>query len=150
MTPPPRYQHTQAGWPLRVTFAIAALLFILLSIQASPPNPRHVLWLGAGFCAVLGILFGSLTVRIDHDALHWWYGPGWPRWRIRLHDIVGVEVTRIPPINGWGIHWTRRGWLYNVAGLDAVLLRRRDGKTLLLGTDEPRKLDAALGVVLRA
>jgi hypothetical protein len=42
------------------------------------------------------------------------------------------------------VHRTRRGWLYNVSGLDAVLVRRKDGKCFLVGSDEPRKLKAAL------
>jgi hypothetical protein len=42
------------------------------------------------------------------------------------------------------VHRTRRGWLYNIAGKDAVLIRKLDGKTFLLGTDEPRKLKAVL------
>jgi len=42
------------------------------------------------------------------------------------------------------VHRTRRGWLYNVAGFDAVLVRLKDGKSFLVGTDEPRRLKAAL------
>ena len=42
------------------------------------------------------------------------------------------------------MHRTRRGWLYNVAGYDAVLIRRSDGTSLLLGSDEPRRLKSAI------
>jgi hypothetical protein len=63
---------------------------------------------------------------------------------VPLADLAAVEVTRTRFWDGWGVHRTRRGWLYNVSGFDAVLVRRKDGKAFLVGTDEPRKLKAAL------
>ena len=72
------------------------------------------------------------------------FGPGWPRKTVRLADIAAAEVTRTTFLEGWGVHRTRRGWLYNVSGFDAVLLRLANGRTLMVGTDEPRRLKAAI------
>jgi hypothetical protein len=34
--------------------------------------------------------------------------------------------------------------LYNVSGFDAVLLRLANGRSMMVGTDEPRRLKAAI------
>jgi hypothetical protein len=63
---------------------------------------------------------------------------------VPLADITRVAPTRTTFLEGWGIHRTRRGWLYNLAGRDAVHIVRADGREFMLGTDEPRRLVAAL------
>ncbi|HSQ10943.1 MAG TPA: hypothetical protein VLN25_10080 [Burkholderiaceae bacterium] len=67
-----------------------------------------------------------------------------------MERIADVDLTRTTFWEGWGVHRTRRGWLYNVAGQDAVLVRRSDGTAVLLGSDEPRKLKDALQAAMRA
>jgi hypothetical protein len=46
--------------------------------------------------------------------------------------------------HGWGIHLTMNGWLYNVSGFRAVAVRRSDGTSFQLGSDEPEVLLAAV------
>jgi hypothetical protein len=140
------YQHTQNGWPVRIAFGLAALAFLAMpAVQPlDRPMPRVVLIGGAAVAVALALLWSRLTIRIDGDLLRWSFGPGWPRFSLPLAEIASVDVTRTTFWQGWGIHLTRQGWLYNISGWDAVLITRRDGKRLLLGTDEPRRLKAAL------
>jgi hypothetical protein len=143
----PLYEHTQAGWPMRIAFMSCAVLFVgmtALGDLRESPSAQVVLLLGAVLAVAIGWLWSSLTVRIADDALRLQFGLGLPRKTVPLADLESVEVTRTRFLDGWGVHRTRRGWLYNVSGFDAVLLRRKDGKALLVGTDEPRKLKAAL------
>lgn len=135
---------------MRIAFGLTALGFLVMaSVQSGAgPTPRGALIAGAGVAAVLALMWSRLTIRIDDDRLRWSYGPGWPRFSLRLADIAAVEVTRTTFWQGWGIHRTRRGWLYNIAGWDAVLIQRTDGKQVLLGSDEPRRLKAAVERVI--
>ena len=73
----------------------------------------------------------------DPSPLH---GQGW----LAAWEIVSAEPVATTWLDGWGIHLTARGWLYNVRGRDAVLVTLRGGKSFLLGTDEPALLAAAL------
>ena len=57
-----------------------------------------------------------------------------------LAAIRTVEATRTRWWEGWGIHYTRRGWLYNVAGFAAVVITLHTGQRFLVGTDEPERL----------
>lgn len=100
--------------------------------------------------ALIGFWMSMLTISIDRSHVKWHFGPGWPRKSIALADIESVQTTRTRFWDGWGIRWTREGWLYNVAGYDALLIRRRGAKPVLLGSDEVRKLANALQRALAA
>jgi hypothetical protein len=144
------YQHTQHGWPVRIAFGLTALgLLVLPAIQPiGQPLPRAILVAGAAVAVALGLVWSRMTVQIDDDRLQWSFGPGWPRCSLPLAEVRSVEVTRTTFWEGWGIHRTRRGWLYNIAGRDAVIVTRTNGKQVLLGTDEPRRLKSALERVI--
>jgi len=143
----PLYEHTQAGWPMRIAFAAASVMLIVLAAMpelSDEPAPPLVLVAAAAFTAVVGWTWGALTVRIEDEQLQVRFGLGWPRKTLPLREIEAVEVTRTTFLEGWGLRRTRRGWLYNVSGFDAVLLHLTDGRSMMVGTDEPRRLKAAI------
>lgn len=140
------YVHTQTGWPIRLAFGVTALGFVLMAALSPRTQPALAVALAASAAATaaIGLVFSRLTVRIDRDRVRWAFGPGWPRFALPLADIAAIEATRTTFWQGWGIRRVRGGWLYNIAGNDAVRITRRDGRLVLLGTDEPRRLQAAL------
>ncbi len=143
----PRYEHTQPGWPMRLSFAVAAIGMLAFSALPLPESGRMTSWAllaGAALAIVVGWSFSSLTVRVDADELKLHFGVGWPRKTVPLADITSVELTRTRFWDGWGVHRTRRGWLFNVGGYDAVVLSRRNGAALLVGSDEAPRLKAAI------
>ncbi len=137
-----RYEHTQRG-----TVILAALLIgvaICSALATLAPAPPFVVPMVFGVFVVCAYMFSSLTIQITSRTLCWHFGPGLFRKKILLSDIRGAEVARTRLIHGWGIHRTTRGWLYNVSGFDAVAVRLDTGKEILLGTDEPERLCAAI------
>jgi hypothetical protein len=140
------YEHTQHGWPIRIAFGVTAVAF--LALPAMQPldqtAPRAALVAGAAVAVALGLLWSRMTISVDGDRLRWSFGPGWPRFSLPLAEVQSVEVTRTTFWQGVGIHRTRSGWVYNVAAGDAVLVTRTNGKRMLLGSDEPRRLKAAI------
>lgn len=110
-------------------------------------DPAGAGWLAVALplLALVFVAFDGLTIRVTRDEVAWRFGHlGFPRGHLALEQITSVEVTRTRFWDGWGIRRTQRGWLFNVSGYDAVILRRRDGKATLLGTDEPLRLKAAI------
>lgn len=139
------YRHTQTGWLLRIVSGVTGLVFAVLA-AAYPIDtsvPHEMLIAVALLFAALGFAWSRLTIEVDNERARWWFGLGVPRGTLLLADIASVETTRTTFWQGWGVHRTRNGWLYNVAGYDAVLITRRDGRRLMLGSDEPRRLKAA-------
>ncbi len=140
------YEHTQTSWPMRIAFGLGALALILMTVfpELSAGESRAGLWVGAIVAALLGLLWTRMTIRIENGQVRWYFGFGWPRFKLPLVEIANVDVTHTTFWQGWGIRRTRIGWLYNIAGFDAVRITRRDGREFLLGTDEPRRLKAAI------
>jgi len=89
---------------------------------------------------IVAYFFRSMTIEISDMELKWYFGFGFPRKRVPLSEVVSAEVVRNSAWNGWGIHFTSRGWLYNVSGYGAVCVTLRNGKRFCLGSDEPEAL----------
>ena len=143
------YQHTQPAHAVRWLTLVAigaCVAAIVFAPKVREPGwyPDAVLWAIAGTLGLAVALFWSMTVRVTGEALAFWFGPGLIRKRVPLAEIATVEEARTTIWQGWGIHWTTRGWLYNVSGFNAVRVQLKTGKALLVGTDEPRALADAL------
>ena len=135
----PRYKHTQPGYVTAGALAAGAVGAYVTNRDA----PGWLRGLVTGSLALGSVLFSSLTVIVDANTLRFYFGPGvWER-RIPLDTIREVTIVRNSPLYGWGIRYTPHGWLYNVAGLDAVEVRT-ETETFRLGTDEPDRLRRAL------
>ena len=137
------YSHTQVGYLLRFAlwagFApLIVLAFIMWSSFSAIP------FIVATFFLLIGWVFGSLTVEVATTELRWAFGPGFWKKSIARDQIASAEATRTKFWYGFGIRATPHGWLYNVQGLDAVLVTEISGKTTLIGTDEPEALVRAL------
>lgn len=100
--------------------------------------------------AILGTLgatasvFRSLTVEVTDSKVTWRFGDGAITKSIPRDDIDSAYTVRTTPLQGWGIHWIGDGWLYNIYGLHAVQLILKDGKRVLIGTDDPENLAQAI------
>lgn len=136
------YQHTQRGKLILVAMLIATLGTLALGLVT-----RHAL-LVAPIMALCGWLFHSLTIEVAEGELRWRFGPGLIRKRVALEMILSAQPVRTNVLEGWGIHLSRFGWLYNVSGFDAVAIKMKNGQHFALGTDEPEALCRALQPVL--
>ena len=138
------YHHTQRNAAAFLLFNLAALipigLFLSGALPAGDVGARITVLVAAIVMMVSSFAFSSLTIAVRDGQLSWWFGPGIVKKTVPLSTIVAAEPTTTSIFNGWGIHLTGRGWLYNVAGRQAVLITQEDGKRFLLGTDEPDTL----------
>ena len=133
------YKHTQRGTLIIVAMAIISVVIIAMGATLFRP-----MLVAVPIFVVCAWLFHSLTVEINNGELRWRFGPGLIRKQIRLEDIVKAQPVRTNVIEGWGIHLSRFGWLYNVSGFDAVAITLQNGRRFALGTDEPSVLAALL------
>ena len=139
-----QYSHTQKAILIRYLFATIAGVAVLIGLIAGDPSGWPVI---GGLIVILGFLgwlFSSLTVEVTADEVRWFFGPGFWKKRLLRTDIKCAAPVGTHCWYGWGIRYTPQGWMYNVSGLKAVIITKQSGKTLLIGTDEPEKLSAAL------
>jgi len=136
------YQHTQ---PAR---AIVKGLMAMGVVFAAASTVIHPLIAGTVVVFVMAYLFRSMTIEISNRELTWYFGSGFPRKIVPIGEVVSAEPVRMCFWNGWGIHYTPSGWLYNVSGFGAVCVTLRNGKRLCLGSDEPEVVAEKLAKLL--
>lgn len=132
------YQHTQRGTLILIAMAIATVITALGGLAMRP------VFIAVPLLLLAAWLFHSLTIEVTDGELRWSFGPGLIRKRVSLDQIISAEPVRTNIIEGWGIHLSRFGWLYNVSGFDAVAVKMKNGQHFALGTDEPALLAALL------
>lgn len=141
------YRHRQAGLETRIGLGVGVLLNAIVLLVVLLTGPSEVAWVAGGVLLLLagcGLAFESMTVEVTEDELGFHFGPGAFRRRFRLDDVRAAHARRDPGLLAWGIHWTSRGWLYNVGGNASVEIELASGRALRIGTDEPEVLLAAI------
>lgn len=159
------YQHTQKGnpwfyWgiPVLVIIPFAVILTVIRTTGYKPDSEAAIGLFGGLALAFMvlipiviwsGLFLSHLTVWIDPEFVRIRFGFGAWRKKFQLDKIQSAAPVRNDWFMGWGIHWVGNGWLYNIAGLDAVELTFKNGKKTRIGTDEPGKLTAAIESALK-
>ncbi|MBS3136487.1 hypothetical protein J4401_06035 [Candidatus Woesearchaeota archaeon] len=122
------YERTQFGkfivFPL-----VIALAFLLYFGRKETYIISAVLFLAL-------LLFYKITVSVDETSLKAVFGIGFIQKKFLLKDIALANPVRTKWYNGWGIHLTPNGWLYNVSGFDAVEIAMKNGKKYMIGIDD--------------
>src|SRR5581483_1676612 len=151
----PLFEETQRFQKAWVKIPLAGYGILVLSLAAWAAYQQFVL--GVPFSDFLGLVGAGLplwvlalrlTVRVDHERVLVHFVTLRKR-SIPLTDIASWEPLTYRPVwdyGGWGIRYSlkHRRWAYNVSGNRGVLLRFTNGKSLLIGSQRPEELAAAL------
>lgn len=141
------YRHRQFG-TLMVLVAAGVLVIGLILMRSLLVRGEKFAWLIVGLPLLITVLtlalFSALEITIDSQNLTWKFLPGFIKKSVPIAEVLEAQPVTSSFIYGWGIHYTDRGWLYNVSGLGAVHIKLRSGKQFMLGTDEPAVLAEAI------
>lgn len=135
------YRHEQVG-----TFYFG-LLAVVLVLCAFVVIDTHFSLLALTIGAILllsGVSFARLITEVDARGLRWWMTFGWPSGSVAFEEIISAEIVSVTFLGGIGIHLTFRGWLWNVGLGNGVQIHRCDKMPVVLGTDDPDGLLAAI------
>ena len=125
-----------------IFIVVIALMAGIAAIKNEPiPSQVYSVFI---ILAVVVIIFSSLTVTVDDKFVSAAFGLGFIRRRIRLENIESYHKVRNSFWQGFGIRLIKGGVMFNVAGMDAVELKLKDGGVFRFGTDEPAKLMLAI------
>jgi hypothetical protein len=139
-----QYEHTQIGYFTICVLFGAAIFVAVTGILTSARGGVLISAMIEVILLISAIVFGKLTIKIDGDTLKACFAMGLICKKVPLAEIAACEPIRIRWWYGWGIHLTPYGWLYNVSGLEAVVITLRDGRKFALGTDDPHDLVDAI------
>jgi hypothetical protein len=144
-----RYRRRQVG--KLILFLLAVAVVIALAVQVpllirTSADPGSLIGPLVAAAILVGVMinFSSLTVVIDDDHVEARFGVGWIRFRFALKDIGSCQPVKNKWYLGIGIRKIRGGWLFNIAGSDAVELEMNDGRRYRIGTEDPQELCQAI------
>lgn len=123
-----------SGWWTSETFIAGLIGLVLLNLL------------------MLLFLFFRLETHIDQAGVQFRYPPIINSWRrIPLQDIQSIQVSRYSPwlYGGWGIRLSWHGWAYNVSGNQGIIIKKKNGKRLLIGTQRPEQAQEAVHQLMR-
>lgn len=137
--------------------ALAATLPMLLRFQHHPWPASF--WLSLIFPSVFMLLvcalflYISMVTEVRSDGISVSFRPFQMRPQfISYSNIANFEAVTYRPIaeyGGWGIKWGRAGKAYSVSGNLGLLLTLKDGKTFLIGSQQPERLKAAVDSIIK-
>lgn len=138
-------------WALILWVLVIAFGVTLLHAPYEGGVLPNVMRLIGGIALAVGvtvlIYMARLRVRVDAEGLHVRFFP-FVKKDIPLEEIARWEARTYRPIleyGGWGIRCGWKGMAYNVSGNRGVQLEFTNGKRLLIGSQRPEELAAAIG-----
>ena len=117
----------------------------------SHPAPDAVmimLWVIFGVLFPVFFISLKLVTEVRSDGLHIQFFPLlFHTQKIAFEEIESFEIrtySALKEYGGYGIRYGKNGKAYNISGSRGVQFQLHDGKGLLLGTQKPEELAAAL------
>ncbi len=141
------YRRTQPGTALVAIIGVASLVAGGAEVaQAHSPRSAAVV---ATFLIALAFVFATMTITVTTSHVEWELTFGLLRGRLSIAQIDAVSTARVTLLSGLGIRTNGRDWLWIVSGRDVVVLQRRDGRTIRLGSDDVDGVVAAVQAAIR-
>jgi hypothetical protein len=147
-------QQFRQAW-LYIPIIVALIFFLVLAVrqvywdEPMGSNPAPDWMLGLILLLQLGILalfwYARLETEIDERGVTVRFFPFlWkPRFFAR-EDILDIQVRKYKPLQeygGWGLRYSlRSGRAYNVSGNNGIQIVLKNGKRVLIGTQDPEEV----------
>jgi len=164
-------QRFNQGWLIALMFvtSLAALVPLVIAFYQQiilqepwgnqPMSDAGLIALCCGmFLALIGanvFVFSSrLETKIENNSIFYRYPPLISKWiKVDKTDINGYQIKRFHPLfdfGGWGYRiGFRRKRAFHIKGNMGISLELASGKTILLGTQKPDMLQAAMRRVMK-
>ena len=130
-----------------VAIAAVALVLVVVLPQAAVLPIRVVLLLLITLVVLVVLLAARLVVDVDREQITIRFRVIWPTRRIAIRDVRRAYVLKYRPIidyGGYGVRLGLKGWAYNVSGNHGVLVETKNGSRLMIGSQRPNELEAAI------
>jgi hypothetical protein len=131
-------------WSVLALRTLADLVALARRKRSLGETVRRLAAVGA---AALFFRVARLDTEVRDDGLYVKFSPFHrSAKRVPFADLADVHETGYSPLRygGWGLRWTPSGWAYTVSGNSGVRFERADGKSLVVGSERPDELVAAI------
>jgi hypothetical protein len=112
-----------------------------------------IVWVSTSIVLPIFMLILGLRTHVTQDGVYFKYFPLHLRKKsIPREDIVKCEAIEFHPIReygGWGIRYGKSGWAYIVSGKKGVMIEKKNGKKVLIGSLKADELANAINSILK-
>lgn len=133
----------RAGWIWFVFIPLIATVVLVFTLPGVSPAVILI-----SIILPLFFIWGRLITEVRDDGIYIKYLPLHIRYhQIPFDDIESFECRTYKPLmdyGGWGIKWGIKGKAYNVYGNRGLQLYFKNGKRLLIGSQNPEALVKAM------
>lgn len=94
--------------------------------------------------ATILLMFAKMSITVDNTKIRlvfWW---GLPKKEIQINDIRSVELHELSYWWGTGVGMVKQGSMWRAGGKTAVLVKQSNGKSVIIGSDNPDELLQAI------
>ena len=145
-------------WLTLLVYGLAVLMWVMFVVQiifgqpvGNNPSSDWMTWLGWIFFGIfLPVVWRriNLLVEVQEEGIYIRFMP-FVRRNIPFSDIAAFEARSYDPIKeygGWGVRigWGKGKRAYNTSGNQGVELFMKDGKKIMIGSQRPVELEAAI------
>jgi len=129
---------------------LIVLIPLVVAVKATLGEPRTpvatILTVAVGIGVALLIGLARLETTVTGEAVVVAFHGLWPTRRIGLADIAECAPMHYGMFDsgGWGVHFGLAGMTYNVSGNEGVHFILKNGAKVLVGTQRPGELAAAV------
>ena len=135
------YKEFQFAWWIISLIPVWLLIVLLIDDKSDSQVSSPVLLPITILFVLIALMFYGMTTHVDESKITIAFGIGVIRKTISLASIQSVESVRNKWYYGWGVRIIPDGWLYNIAGLRAVEIKRKDRNSVFrIGSKHPEVL----------
>jgi hypothetical protein len=111
--------------------------------------PRILLLLGVQFLSVVityfsVAIFSSMTTTIDSEEITNAFKWGFPSGKIKISDIESIALVERSMWWGLGVRWIKGGTIWRSWGNRLIEITKKNGKNILIGSEDPEGLLSAI------
>jgi len=128
-------------WVLLLSSSFVPMYLIYKESRENSFSNDHLLTIVIFVSVILLLWFSKLETIVTEKYIQVKYFP-FVNKTFQLNDIEFMSLIDYGFVGGWGIRfWTRYGTVYNTSGSKGLHIQLKNGKTLVIGTQKPEKLE---------
>ena len=135
------YKEFQFAWWILILIPLWIAVVLLTEDRIESQNSTSIDLPVTIIFGLIGLLFYGMKTHVNESKITIAFGIGLVRKSIDLSNVQSVESVRNKWYYGWGIRVIPNGWMYNIAGLQAVEIMRKDKNSVFrIGSKHPEVL----------
>lgn len=128
-------------WALLITASAVPIIVLYNEVTTKTTDSNSITGLIILFLVIILFVIMRMKTVVTQENIQLTYFPF--LWKtINLSDIETMKVINYGFVGGWGIRlWTSYGTVYNVRGNKGLHIKLKNGKQLVIGTQQPQELE---------